>query len=158
MKQSSTERSSGVRIGLGGRAPILVAVLLSAMVVASGCAGLMALAGYAAVAGTIKQLLDRPDAPTYSLSGYVYVDRAANKIAVQGDATLPGGGNFEPYKDASVTIDTSPPRTTTTTAIGFFEFKGLPTAQTTHILTIVTPDGSQVQFLVRLGQSTVTPL
>ncbi len=160
MNSNGTERRSGVGTGLGRRVPLLVVVLLGAAVVANGCAALLALASYAAAASTIKSVIDRldPDDPSYSLSGYVYIDRAADKIAVQADATLPDGGNWTPYADASVTVDTAPPRSTTTNEAGFFEFTGLPVTEATHILTILTPEDGKVQFTVRLDKPSIEPL
>ena len=145
----------------GRRVSLLVALTLSAAVVLSGCAGLLAIASYAAAASTIKSVIDRltpDDPPTYRLEGYVYIDREADKIAVQGNGTLPSAGNFEPYADAPVSVDTSPPRNTTTNEVGYFRFSGIPEDEPTHILTIQTPGGGKVQFTVRLDEASITPL
>ena len=162
MKRSNSDSRGSVRTGLGGRVPLLVAVLLSAAVVASGCAGLLVLAGYAAAASTIMSVIDHfnPDVPSYKLIGWVYIDRAANKIAVQGNGILPEGGNYEPYGGADVSVDTAPPRSTTTNDVGYFEFTGIPQTETTHILTILTPDGGKVQFIVTVhgGNASIVPL
>jgi hypothetical protein len=129
-------------------------------VVATGCAGVLAIAGYVAAASTIKSFLDdlNPDEPAYTLSGYVYIDQGADRIAVQADATLPSGGDWEVYANAPLSLDTSPPRSTTSNAQGFFRFTGIPQGETTHILTIGTPSGGQVQFTVRLDKPSITPL
>ena len=145
----------------GRRASLLVAVMLGAAIALSGCAGLLAIASYAAAASTIKSFLDRinpDDPPSYTMEGYVYIDREADKISVQDDGTLPSEGNFEPYADAPVSVDTSPPRDTTTNEVGYFRFTGIPQTETTHILTISTPDGGKVQFTVRLDQPSIEPL
>ncbi|HEY3398354.1 MAG TPA: hypothetical protein VGM19_11935 [Armatimonadota bacterium] len=146
--------------GLGGPTRLLVGAILIVALGVSGCAGILALAGWMAAASSIKSFIDdlNPSHPTYGMSGYVYIDRAANKLAVQGDATLPTGGNFVIYVDAPVSMDTSPPKTTTTNAQGFFQFTGIPLAETTHILTVTTPDGGKVQFTVRKDQPSITPI
>ncbi len=145
-----------------GRSLLLAGLLLSALVFAGGCAGLALLASYAAAASTIKSVVDYfdPDEPTYKLYGWVYIDRDANKIAVRGDGTLPGGGSYQPYTEAEVRVDTAPPRSTKTDTVGYFEFRGIPEADKSHVLTIVTPDDGRVQFVVTVtgGVATIIPL
>lgn len=149
------------RVSRGRRFPLLPGIALCALaVVATGCGSVLAIAGYAAAASSIKSFLDDldPDDPTYTLSGYVYIDNAADRIAVQADATLPTGGNWELYAEAPLSLDTTPPKTTTSNAQGFFQFTGIPQGENVHILTIGTPGGGQVQFTVRLDKPSITPL
>ena len=142
------------------RIPAALALLLGGLVLVNGCAGLLALAEYAAAASTIKSFLDRlnPDDPTYTVSGYVYVDRENDLVSVQADATLPSDGRYQVYADALLTLGSTPPRTTHSRTNGYFQFTGIPQNQTTHILTITTPTGTQIQFTVRLDKPSIQPL
>jgi hypothetical protein len=126
----------------------------------AGCGSALTLLKWAAAASTIKSLLDEinPDEPTWTLSGFVYIDQTAHKVVVRATGTLPGGGNYEVYPNAPCSLDTSPPKTTRTDATGFFRFTGIPQAETVHILTIETPDGGRVQFTVRLDTPSIEPL
>lgn len=134
-------------------------LMLGVALALAGCGSALTLLKWVAAASTIKSLLDQlnPEEPTWTLSGFVYIDRTAHKVVVRATGTLPDRGNYEVYADAPCTLDTSPPKTTRTDATGFFRFTGIPEAETVHILTIEAPDGGQVQFVVRLDTPSIEP-
>ncbi len=146
----------------------LVAVLIAvSLVLVGGCAGvapLIQLVEYAGVISTIKTVFDDHDGggeTSYNLSGYVYIDREADKIAIT-DSQLPPDtpGQWETYPGADVTINTTPPGTTTTYSAatdtpGYFIFEHV--TQTSLVLTVETPEGSLVGFDVDLIAGTITP-
>ena len=124
----------------------------------SGCSGILALVAYAAVASEIKSIFeDDGDNPGYTLFGTVYVDRVGNRIAISGDPPPPTTpGNWETYPHATVAIDTTPPRSTTTNDAGYFIFSHIPDSRI--VLTVRAPDGSLVSFNVRLDASLIEPV
>jgi len=134
----------------------LVLVTFGALLV-SGCAGMLALAGYAAVASEIDSLFeDDEENPGYTLFGTVYVDRTDSKIAISSDQTPPDTpGNWERYSGATITIDTTPPRSTTTDGTGYFIFRRIPDSRI--VLTVEAPNGTVVNFNVRLDSSSIEP-
>ncbi|NLO73589.1 MAG: hypothetical protein GX100_05680 [candidate division WS1 bacterium] len=123
----------------------------------AGCSALTLLASYAAAASTIKSLLDDddPQNPTYELSGYVYIDHTNNQIAIQATPTAPPEGSFVPFADATVSIDTTPPRTQKTNNQGYFRWTGIP--DTRVVLTVLIPDAEAVQFDVKLDSGFIEP-
>ncbi len=146
----------------------LVAVLVAAsLVLVGGCAGIAALiqlVQYAGAISTIGAILDDDNGggdASYNLSGYVYIDREADKIAIT-DSQLPPDtpGQWETYPGVGVTINTTPPGTTTTYSAatdtpGYFLFEHV--TQTSLVLTVEAPEGGLVGFDVDLIAGTITP-
>jgi hypothetical protein len=133
----------------------LLAVLLTLSLV--GCSALMLLLQYFAVASTINSLFNNDD-DTYSLYGYVYIDRTNNKIAIQAKAEPPSEpGTWQVFSSAVVRIDTSPERVTATNTQGYFRWDGI--TDTHVILTVEITGAEPVKFNVTLvPPGEITPL
>lgn len=133
---------------------LLLAVFLSLSL--AGCSAVMLLLEYWAISSTINSIFDDDD-DTYTLSGYVYIDKLNSKIAIQEKAEPPSEpGTWEPYSAGRVSIDTDPVRSTYTNAQGYFSFTGI--SDTRVILTVEILGADPVQFDVRLDSGTITPL
>ena len=139
------------------RSRLWIALGAGAVILAlAGCGALTLLAEYVAVASTVHTLFhDDSGEPGYELSGYVYIDKTDNQVAIQATALPPSGGSFAPFADATVSIDTTPPRTQKTNAQGYFHWTGIP--DTRLILTVQIPDANPVQFDVVLTNGSITP-
>jgi hypothetical protein len=160
MNTTHRPRPALLRTGLGWRWPALASLLLALAVFAAGCAGLAALAGWAAAAGSIDALVNDldPSNPTYTLTGYIYVNSTTNTIAIENAPTPPAGGGYQVYPNAPMYLDTTPPNVTTSNSLGYFQFTSIPESQSTYLLTITTPTGSTVQYSVDLATLTITPV
>jgi hypothetical protein len=140
------------------RSRLWIAMGAGALVLAlAGCSALTLLASYAAVASTIKSLIDDndPQNPTYELSGYVYIDNTNNQVAIQATPVAPPEGSFVPFADATVSIDTTPPRTQKTNSQGYFRWTGIP--DTRVVLTVLISNAESVQFDVKLDGGSIEP-
>jgi hypothetical protein len=145
------------RWGWGRRIP--AALLPGLLVIGQGCGGaLNSTADYAGAASTIKSVLGATDS-TYTLSGYVWIDREDYQVSVQAGAAAPGGGHYQSYAGALLTLAaTSSSTTARSNNRGYFEFSGLPEDVAEYTLTIATSGGGQVQFSVDLAKSSITPI
>ena len=142
------------------RSRTILAVCAGALIVAlSGCAALTTLIGAVAAYNTIKSLFHGKDdpAPGYELSGYVYIDHSNNKIGITSTPVAPTDGNYVPFGGATVSIDTTPPRTGQVNATtGYFHWVSIP--DTRLVLTVQLPDNAgSVQFDVVLNSGSISP-
>ena len=162
MNTTHRTRPALLRTGLGWRVSALASVLLVVAVIGAGCAGIAAIVGWVAAAGStvaLFQWLDpQTNTSTYTLTGYVYVDSANNSIAVESTPTPPAGGGYIVYASAPMFLDTTPPNLTTSSTLGYFQFTSISEASSTYILTITTPTGTKVQYTVNLTNKTITPM
>ena len=141
------------------RKTLLAACALALILAFSGCSGLLMLTQFAAAASAINSLFDNDsdDGPSYELSGYLYIDRTNNQVAIQNSPVPPATGAYEVFEGAHLILNTNPPMQKTTNDLGYFRFTGIPTEDPSLILTVEIPDATSVQFDIQLNNGTITP-